>query len=337
MYLVKCVAVCLLVRFVGAETSVPGAPVYLGAYWRSVEPKAPRVGGNQDSGGFLEALKTPNLTGTYDFSTPNISAPRAPGKVTDESNSALSGWSISIAVRADAPYRDDEHYTAGAVTIHTPESLLTNVTEGGQKNVSVLDEWELCVIQWDLRDEHYPPALRGDDGTCSSVLSPDCIRDVQTEARKQCSTLNITNIPACANDDTRAFRTAQVAGPYPARAIRDAEMLAFSTQPAPGGARNLTSYNDMGTVAWPMLLTLGDSRRVANWSGLFCVRPTEAVNGSTLPVWENKEEEQGGEGSGDGRGEEGQGDEEGAAMRIVIDRVFMFGLGAAALAYLMLW
>ncbi|KAK8090482.1 hypothetical protein PG997_005443 [Apiospora hydei] len=190
------------------------------AFWIPA-PSVPGIRGltsEDDAPGYFEALRAPNLTGAYDFATPNISAPRAPGKVTEESNSALPGWSISIAVRAGVPFRQtEEHYTAGEVVLHAPESLLTNITDEGtgQKNVTVLDEWELCLIQWDLNSEPYPPALRGDDGTCSSILSPDCTRDLQAEARKQCSNLNITNIPACTNDDTRSFRTSSVAGTYP--------------------------------------------------------------------------------------------------------------------------
>ncbi|KAK7949442.1 hypothetical protein PG988_016081 [Apiospora saccharicola] len=348
MYIIQCVAVCLLAPFVGAQTKVPGAPGYLGAVWSNVEPKAPRVGGNQDSGDFFEALKTPNLTGTYDFATPNISAHLVPGVVTDEINSALKGWSLSIAVRAGAPYRDgggEEYYTAGEINLFAPQSLLANVTdEGGQKNVSVLDEWELCVIQWDLGTEAYPSALRHDDGTCSSVLSPDCLRDLQAAARRDCSNPDIEKIPACANDDTRPFRTSLASQSFPAEAIRafprgTANLLSFATQPAPGGARNLTAYNDLGTVAWPVLLTFGTrNSESASTSELFCVRATEAVNGSTLPVWDKKDDEEVGEGSGKGgEGEgEGKGDEEGAAMSIAIDSVSMFGLGAFALAYLML-
>ncbi|KAK8048123.1 hypothetical protein PG994_009853 [Apiospora phragmitis] len=79
----------------------------------------------------------------------------------------------------------------------------------------------------------------------------------------------------------------------------------------------------MGTVAWPTLLTLRVGGGVAGWSGLFCIRPTEAVNGSTLPVWESKEE--------------GAGDEGAATMQLAIDRVSRFGLSAATLAWLVLW
>lgn len=342
MYVTQFAAACVLARFVGAQEHVPGSPQYMGATARGIEPWPPRVGGTGDDEGFLEALKKPNLTGTYEFATPNISSPEAPSEaITEESNSVLNGWSLSVGLTAGVPFREN-HYLAGELVLHTPESLLTNITDEGssRKNVSVIDGWNMCVMQWTLNTQPYPTALRNDDGTCSSVLSPDCIRAVEAKARNRCQDPRIHEIPACANDDTRAFRTGSFSGWLPASAIREfpqghAEMMAFSTWPAPGGPRNLTLYNDLGTVAWPMLLTLRANGPAARWSQLFCVRPTEAVNGSTLPVWEKKDQEAG-EGSGkEGEGE-GQSDEEGAAINIVIDSVTMFGLGAAALAYLML-
>ncbi|KAK8048122.1 hypothetical protein PG994_009852 [Apiospora phragmitis] len=178
--------------------------------------------GREDSGGFFEALKTPNLTGTYSFATPNISAPLGTGEVTEEMNSALPGWSLSVTMRTGAPFRG-QHYTAGEVVMHTPPSLLTNITDAGsgQKNVSVLDEWKLCIIHWDLIDEPYPDAMRRDDGTCSSVLSPGCLRDVQAAARRKCADPHINEIPACAKDDTRPSRTSSVSGVLPAQSIRE--------------------------------------------------------------------------------------------------------------------
>ncbi|KAK8081249.1 hypothetical protein PG996_000030 [Apiospora saccharicola] len=350
MYLIQCVAVCLLAPLVGAQSNnVPGAPQYMGATSGGIEPWPPGVGGSDDDEGFLAALKKPNLTGTYEFATPNISAPETekPGEYTEESNSVLQGWSLSVALTAGVPFREN-HYVAGELVLNTPKSLLTNMTmtdEGNsdRKNVSVADDWRLCIIQWGLGSKAYPSALRHDDGTCSSVLSPDCIRALQDEARssRRCSAPRIQDLPACADDDTRPFQAGALAAWHSASRIREfpqghAEMMAFATWPQPGGPGNLTAYNDMGTVAWPMLLTLRAGGPAARWSGLFCVRPTEAVNGSTLPVWEKKDEEEGGEGSGKGGEAEGQSDEEGAAINIVIDSVSMFGLGAVALAYLML-
>ncbi|KAK8139486.1 hypothetical protein PG984_002866 [Apiospora sp. TS-2023a] len=351
MYLIPYAAVCLLARFVSAaQDRGPGADHNLAVQLQRIEPSAPRIRGDnskEEPRRFFEALKTPNLTGTYDFATPNISAPLVPGiVVTEESNSVLQGWSLSIAVRAGVSYRGkgEEHYTAGEINLVAPQSLLTNLTDegSGQRNVSVLDEWELCAIQWGLDSELYPSALRDDDGTCSSVLSPDCIRDLQAAAGRQCTSPPIAEIPSCAHDDTRVFRTMAVSRTFSAGTMRQfprgkAELMTFATQPAPGGVGNLTQYNDLGTVAWPVLLTFGTrNSESASMSGLFCVRATEAVNGSTLPVWVKKDEEEGGEGSGkEGEGE-GKDDEEGAAMNMVIDSVSIFGLGALALSYLML-
>ncbi|KAK8019022.1 hypothetical protein PG990_004160 [Apiospora arundinis] len=342
MNLSQFLTACLLARSVNA-VNIPGAPNYLGATWRSVVPDAPRIQGSsaeEAERGFFEALKTPNVTGIYSFATPNISAPLTTGLVTDESNAKLPGWNISVAVRTGIPYRNGEFYTAGEVNLHMPEALLTNVTENNQKNASVLDVWDLCLIQWDLGSQPYPSKMRGDDGTCSSVLSPDCIREVQAAARKKCEDPKIKDIPACAKDDTAAFRTNSISGYYPASSMREfpqghAQLLAFSTQTIPG-AQNITSYNDMGTVAWPMLLTIGTGHGLHRWSGLFCVRPNKTADGSIFPDWEEKKEE-GGEEGGEGKGgDEGKDGGKSAAMHTGVSKASVFVLNAATLAFLVL-
>lgn len=93
------------------------------------------------------------------------------------------------------------------------------------------------------------------------------------------------------------------------------------------GAPQYVGATARGIEPWPP--------GVARWSELYCVRPSKAVNGSTLPVWEKKDGEEGGDGSGkEGEGE-GQGDGEGVAKNVGIDSVSMFGLSALALACLM--
>ncbi|KAK7987313.1 endo-1-4-beta-xylanase B [Apiospora arundinis] len=342
MNLSQFLTACLLTRSVNA-VNVPGAPNYLGATWRSVVPDAPRIQGSsaeEAERGFFEALKTPNVTGIYSFGTPNISAPIVPGIVTEESNNVLPGWSLSVAVRTGIPYpTNGQYFTAGEVYLHMPQSLLTNVTEGGQKNISVLDEWDICVIQWDLGSRPYPFKMRSDDGTCSSVLSPDCIREVRLAAQRNCRDPNVQDIPACAKDNTAAFQTTSVSGYFPAESMRKfpqgrAQLMAFTTETIPG-AQNVTSYNDMGTVAWPVLFTVGLGHGSHGKSGLFCIRPNKIVNGSTLPVWENKEEKGGKEGEGQD-GDEGKDGGKSATVHTDVGKASVFVLSAATLAFLVL-
>lgn len=341
MHLSPYLAACLLAPIVGAINNVPGSPQYLGSDVQAIEPSGPGIQGrrgDEEDRQFFEAMKTPNMTGSCSFATPNITAPPANGTVTAQ----LPGWSLSVAVRANAQYpRNGEYYVAGTVHLNTPESLLTNMTiaEDGQsqKNVSAIEPWKVCVTQWALDSRPYPSKMRSDDGTCSSVLSPGCIRGVQAAARRDCKDPQIQSIPACANDDTTAFQSTSYSYYLPASKIRrfpqgHAQLWAFATETAPG-AQNFTSYNDMGTVAWPVLLSLGDGKGGQSWSGLFCVRPTKAVNGSTLPVWEDKEEKNGGEGEG---GNEGKDDDKNAAIHTAAGKASLFVLSAATLAWLML-
>jgi hypothetical protein len=114
-----------------------------------------------------------NGTGIFPVAGPNISAPSS---VT----TSIDGWSWSIFVVADIPIinssweipQKSQFYTWGKLTFNAPQFLHSSSSSSVQ-NVSVNDDWQICLYSWDLGfgDAPYPSNLRNDDGTCSSVLS----------------------------------------------------------------------------------------------------------------------------------------------------------------------
>lgn len=243
---------------------------------------------------------TPNITGQYpiagyDISTPYVSNPE-PGDDT------IDGWLWSIAVAADLPlensttmHSDDDFYTGGRIVLEAPKSL---VSDGG--NLTVDDEWKLCVFAWNVGDnESYPEDLRNDNGTCGSILSDECIANLKTEATPalgegggQCSCPNIDIIQGCGNDDdaTSAFGNGCYARSFNATELRQSglwdngqlEIYSFG-EATTHKSGNRTAYDNIGSLAWPVMIWMGTSGMQFDLS-LTCVRATDPVDGSTEPA-----------------------------------------------------
>lgn len=149
----------------------------------------------------------PNATGLYPLSGPDLTR-RAAG-----SPELVDGWSWQIHVKADMPVNDSapghrgeqgRYFTGTQVALHTPQFQGKNVTDG----------WEVCVMTWEINRD-YSDALRGDDGTCSSVLGEDCrkaITDSVAEGWKKsrawynrCTCPSLAELDGC-GDPPAAFQ-----------------------------------------------------------------------------------------------------------------------------------
>lgn len=238
---------------------------------------------------FEAGLDAPNATGNYPIAGPNISAP-----YSETSN--LDGWSWSVDVAADLPigsaytskYGNDKFYTGGKLTFNAPASLLSS----SSRNLTVNDDWEICLYSWQIglnwgsSVAAYPNELRIDDGSCSSVLTSECITDLQNAISfGQCSCPPFRDIPSCValGEDTAPWRTTCVASRFNATRIRQWEDGKLVTW-AYGGATvhdrgNLTDYNDVGSLAWPVMASFGSSQTAT----LSCLRASNATQGSTAP------------------------------------------------------
>ncbi|KAH8892266.1 hypothetical protein GQ53DRAFT_864141 [Thozetella sp. PMI_491] len=126
-------------------------------------------------------LAAPNATGRYPLPGPNISAPYGspPGYMI------IDGWAWNIAVTADIPLslanhtspgNQDQVFTGTTLQLVIPDSLLTGAP--GSINAVVDESWRMCIMRWALPDD-YNDSLRTDDGSCTSIMSNQCIKDIQ--------------------------------------------------------------------------------------------------------------------------------------------------------------
>jgi hypothetical protein len=157
---------------------------------------------------YNEILNAPNATGQYNIPGPDISAPY-PG------SGPADGWSLTVSVVADIAMSESNSTTVDPYPNQTfTGSRVVLQTPTGPSSVAH-ESWFLCVINWDIGLEKYPSKLREDDGSCSSVLSEQCIRDVEArtlEVYRQkfgpftpCGCPSLSEIPSCAGEQATAL------------------------------------------------------------------------------------------------------------------------------------
>lgn len=268
------------------------------------------VSGTEDEGPrdvpkseFEALINKPNATGTFPLSGPNISTPYF------ETNT-IHGWSLSISVRADMPLKNstlgsqylDKVYTGGKITLNAPEALL-NSSDSATKNLSVNNDWQVCLIHWGLDNQPYNNKLREDDGTCTSVLSTQCIKDMEGETIRRyqssahCFCPSITDVSSCADDSTEAWRTTCYATTFNSTLLRtwtngQHEVHSYGAWNAsdPG---DIAAYNNIGSVAWPVIIVFAKQENVTgeglvnNTAKMSCIRAKEATAGSNIPTGED--------------------------------------------------
>ncbi|KAI0509217.1 CBP4-domain-containing protein [Xylaria bambusicola] len=238
-----------------------------------------------------------NATGTYAIAGPNISDTFSP-------TSTLDGWSWSITLaELPVPARssstpNDTYFTAGQINLNVPSSLVDS-----NGNVIVDDSWRMCLFGWDLSNNPYPKKLRSDDGTCSSILSDECVADIKksvddsiNSADEQCACPKISEIPSCSKieDAASVFNNSCYAKTFDAKRIREFNnsKTAWEAFGSLEGYQkgNETIYNDLGSVAWPVIASFGRSNEVSGevpekgLTTLSCVRAVDAAPGSKIPA-----------------------------------------------------
>lgn len=247
---------------------------------------------------FEARLSTPDATGSYRIAGPNISAPH-----TDD-NVAIDGWSWSVVVTADLPiaseltskYGNDKFYTGGKLTFNAPTSLLASSTQ----NLTVDDDWQICLYNWEITNVNYPNKLRTDDGSCSSLLTSECITDLQkaVETRNppnQCRCPVTKDIPSCTTlgDASVLWQSTCVARLFDSTRIREWEDGKLDTW-IYGGATlhnrgNVTDYNYIGSIAWPVMASF--SSVAYQKATLSCPRASNGTQGSAAPSGESFQDE----------------------------------------------
>lgn len=252
---------------------------------------------NEPRSEFDALLNKPNATGKFPIAGPNISTPYSETRPID-------GWSWSIDVVADFPIANSKtqaahygtkFYTGGKVTLNAPISLLSS-----SGNLTVDDDWQVCVFGWQLDGADYPDKLRTDDGTCSSLLTSECISGIYEAATKMnfggnCICPLSRDIPSCARlgNDSELWDMNNYAGLYNATRIREWKDGKLDVEVYGGGTAhdrgNSTAYNYIGSLAWPRMVSFGTKNQSA--ISLTCVRAVNATEGSTAPTGEGLADE----------------------------------------------
>jgi hypothetical protein len=238
-----------------------------------------------------------NASGNFPIAGPNISAPSS-------ATSNIDGWSWSISVVADIPIKNSilqipqrgQFYTGGKLTFNGPPSLLSSSSSSTQ-NLSVSDEWQLCLYSWDVSigGAPYPSNLRSDDGTCSSVLSSQCMTDIRNAAQSssgKCSCSVARSFPSCSalGNDSALWSNNCAAASFNATAIREWEGGKVERSIWGGDeahdAGNLTAYNYVGSLAWPVMASFHNNGIQTAATTMSCVRAKDAASGSVAPTGE---------------------------------------------------
>ena len=141
-----------------------------------------------------------NATSNYPLEGRNISGPY-PGV------SSIDGWSWSISVAADIPIENSKSpntsfFTGSRVNLNAPASL---PRLNSSQAISVNKSWQMCVVIWHL-GEAYNDKLREDDGSCSTIVSSECAKDIEDGVMKNytstnCLCPNVKSLSSCKNEE----------------------------------------------------------------------------------------------------------------------------------------
>ena len=155
---------------------------------------------------YNKLMDTPNATSKYPLPAPDTSVPYPASGPAD-------GWSLAVSVVADIAMSESKSTTVDGHENQTFTGSRVVLQAPAGSDAAVDESWFVCAIHWDLDLDNYPAKLRGDDGTCSSVLSEQCIRDVEARSIEQyssdygslspCPCPTISDIPSCQGEQAK--------------------------------------------------------------------------------------------------------------------------------------
>jgi len=137
-------------------------------------------------------MDSPNATGNYPIQAPRLGEPYSVSGMAD-------GWSWNINVVADiamsesnttAPDQANKTFTGVRVVLQTPI----------RPNAPVHESWELCALEWRMNMSDFPAKLRQDDGSCTSVLSKGCIKNIELRTVREFSPSPSDGLPCSCPD-----------------------------------------------------------------------------------------------------------------------------------------
>lgn len=236
-----------------------------------------------------------------------------------------------LPIPSDVAHDGEDFYTGGKLVFNSPYSPVDN---SSTSNDGIDDDWMVCTYEWSLWNTAYPAPLRADNGTCLSMLSPECVAAMEHAAAskhttRKCSCPRVREIPECAalGDDAGLWTSNCAAGWYNVSAIRawgvnGLERNIFGD--AYGRERgNITSYNHIGSLAWPVMASFRELRAGGQVTAkLSCPRADTATEGSVAPTAEGLDEG----GGQDQESDDGQNEQQGGGDRISANWLVLGGL-----------
>ncbi|KAI1263631.1 hypothetical protein F5Y18DRAFT_393595 [Xylariaceae sp. FL1019] len=261
--------------------------------------------------GYFESfLQKPNATGHYPLAAPDVTKPFSGNTNT----SPESGWSIDVHVREDIPLSNvsNEDFLEEIPDARSKFVVGAGASLSVPPGAQMEESWELCVVNWIVKEEAPSDVIRTDDGTCSSVFSNEC-RDAINQTvidawvnnkvdPKRCICPDFANIDGCGKRPG-AFGSC-IAQVFNSTRINDGNApldkddgnqnrwvngtylyRVYGGEPSAEG--NITAYDTTATLAWPLLTVWGtayrDGQAAAAFSQLTCPRAVNATAGSRVP------------------------------------------------------
>ncbi|KAI1331524.1 hypothetical protein F5Y16DRAFT_360160 [Xylariaceae sp. FL0255] len=251
-----------------------------------------------------------NITGLYTIPGPNLTL--SPIGSSSGDLVGIDGWKWNISISGQIPVanvssapadeNDPHYYTGGELILSAPSSVLGPANgANGTDQLVVNNGWEMCVQSWDLGDSGiaYPDKLRSDNGTCESLLSEECINDMLSYA-VPLSGDYFCNCPA-ADDWTKSSacnklgsdalaifqNSTSVSSYFNASQLRDSNGTVIIKYEIGSlwsyHLSNETVYNDVGSLAWPVMVNF-NNQGSGELGSMRCVRASTTIAGSQAPI-----------------------------------------------------
>lgn len=260
---------------------------------------------------FEEALASPNATGSFAISGPNVSVASGGSDVP-----TVEGWAWKVSLRGDIPLTNESSdatdedvaqgrtYTGVEVALVAPGTLVAPLAAGAGNtttnattlNITAVDGWEICINIWDFFGSDEGTELRQEtDGSCKSVLSDDCLAALEsaTSTPSNCACPDLSRISACA-DYQGKLGDGCVGFSYNATGIRSwptgrTLVAQYGSMYASSERGNTTDYNLLGTYAVPVRAAFRyrdpDTGTVFSSGSpqMFCVKANSSDDDSATP------------------------------------------------------
>lgn len=110
---------------------------------------------------------------------------------------SIDGWTVSVSLKSDIETKDvvpdssGPYFNAAALRLNPPGDLMKDALNSDSKTFNAHESWKIMVHRITLQTDGNRTALANDDGSCSTVLSEECVKAWEASPGK-----NWTSTPA---------------------------------------------------------------------------------------------------------------------------------------------